>query len=365
MLQDFLQTTFLENTIENFCWFAGIILAGLLLKKYLSRILSRFVFRFFKKYSHGIAFENLWTLLRKPVEVFILLVSVYFAFDRLEFPSGWNLAPRHFWGLRMFLFRSFQVSVILSITWILFRMIDFFGLILLHRSSYKESRTNHQLIPFINFIKIIAAVFSLFFILGTVFKLDIASLIAGLGIGGLAIALAAKESLENLIGSFTIFMDKPFVIGDQIKIGNIEGQVERIGFRSTRIRTDDKTYVTVPNKKIVDTELDNLSLRTERRAKFFLHLNSNTSPEQLKAIVADIQTYLDQHPEINKEESRVRFYEFGQNSLKLLVLYYLNTANYDSYINVRQEINFRIIEAVKNQGANFAVIPTSLAIQKQ
>src|SRR6185369_10292037 len=124
-----------------------------------------------------------------------------------------------------------------------------------------------QLVPFLReAIKIIIGVFSFFFILGAVFHINIASLIAGLGIGGLAFALAAKETLENLLGSFTIFLDKPFVVGDVVKVGSAEGTIENIGFRSTRIRTLEKTLLTVPNKKMVDAELDNLTERVVRRA---------------------------------------------------------------------------------------------------
>jgi MscS family membrane protein len=364
MFSEILTLTFLGNTVEDYCWFAAIILFGLVLKKQISRILTQFVFRGLKKYSADIAFEKLWALLKKPTEIFILLVAVYFAFDRLNFPENWKLVPVNIFGVRMIVYRSFQISIILSVTWISLRLVDFLGIVLLQKSSHKESKTDNQLIPFIReSIKLVILIFALFFILGAIFKLNVASLIAGLGIGGLAVALAAKESIENLLGSFTIFLDKPFVIGDQVQIGNISGQVERIGFRSTRIRTVEKTYVTVPNKKMVDGELDNLTLRTQRRAKFSVNLSSNTTAEQLRSIVNDIQNYIDEHTKIDKKESRVRFYELGTGSLNLMVLYFINTADYDTYLNVREEINFKIMETIKKHGSDFASA-SSIIIQK-
>ncbi|MGZ4049646.1 MAG: mechanosensitive ion channel family protein, partial [Bacteroidia bacterium] len=212
-------------------------------------------------------YEKLLALLKKPLGIFILLISFYFAFNILTFPAEWNFTTIDHFGLRMLLYRAYQIGIIVTLTWVVLRVIDFFGLVLIYRASLTESKTDDQLVPFIKeSIKVIVTIMAVFFILGAVFKLNIASLIAGLGIGGLAIALAAKESLENLLGSFTIFLDKPFVIGDLIRVGTLEGTVEKIGFRSTRLRTPEKSYVTVPNKKLVDGELDNLSLRIQRRA---------------------------------------------------------------------------------------------------
>jgi len=259
MVYDILQRTFLGNTLESYCWFIGIILVGLLLMRVLSKLLAFFIFKVVQKYSTGVGYDKFLPLLKKPLNAFILLVTFYLAFDRLEFPVEWHIVSIERFGLRMFLARTYQIAVVSAITWIFLRLIDFLGLIMMYRASLTESKADDQLVPFFKeSLKVVVVIFSVFFVLGTIFKLNVASLIAGLGIGGLAIALAAKESLENLLGSFTIFLDKPFVIGDLIKSNGVEGTVEKIGFRSTRIRTVEKSFVTIPNKKLVDTELDNL-----------------------------------------------------------------------------------------------------------
>ncbi|MCE3280398.1 MAG: hypothetical protein K0S44_2589 [Bacteroidetes bacterium] len=364
IMNEIFQRTFLGNTLENYCWFAGIIVVGLIFLRLFSKLLAWFIFRFLKKYSTGVGYDKLLILLKKPLNTFLLLLTFYIAFTHLDFPLEWHIATVEKFGLRLVIYRSFQIALVFSLTWIFLRLTDFFGLVLMHRASITESKTDDQLVPFVKeAIKIILVIFSVFFMLGAIFKINIASLIAGLGIGGLAIALAAKESLENLLGSFTIFLDKPFVIGDLIKINGIEGNVEKIGFRSTRIRTYEKSYVTVPNKKLVDTELDNLSLRIQRRAKFNVGLTYDTKATQLKSIIAEIQAYIEKHPHVLPNETRTRLHEFDSSSLNIMILYFVDTLEYDVYLDVREEINYKIIEIVEKHGAAFAY-PTTTVIMK-
>lgn len=364
-MNDFLQRTILGNTIENVCWFVGIILIGLVFQRLLSKFLAFIVFKVLQKYAVGVGFDKLLHLLKKPMGILIMLLALYIGLNRLSFPVEWNFAPSNQFGLRMVLYRTFEIGIIVTLTWIVLRVVDFFGLILLYRASLTETKSDDQLVPFIKeSLKVIVMILSFFFILGAVFKLNIASLIAGLGIGGLAIALAAKESLENLLGSFTIFLDKPFLIGDQVKVGNVEGHVEKIGFRSTRIRTLEKTFVTVPNKKLVDSELDNLSLRTHRRAKFNVSLTYETTPQQFKKIVHEIQLFIENHPHTLKGETRVRVYDFEPSAVNIMVFYFVDTMDYDVYLDVRQEINFRIMDIVESNGSSFAY-PTRTVHMKQ
>jgi MscS family membrane protein len=366
IVQDFFQRIFLGNTVAAYCWFVGIILIGLLFKKALSKFLAFFVFKFLQKYSTGVGYDKLLDLLKKPLGGFIIIISIYFACDRLSFPPEWGVVSIDHFGLRMILYRLFQIGIIVSLTWVLLRVIDFLGLVLMYKASLTESKADDQLVPFIKeAVKVIVAILALFFIFGAVFKLNVASLIAGLGIGGLAIALAAKESLENLLGSFTIFLDKPFTIGDLIRVGGVEGTVETIGFRSTRIRTLEKSYVTVPNKKLVDSELDNLSLRLQRRAKFSIGLTYQTKPDQFKKIISEIEEYINSHLSIVKEETRIRLYEFDNSSINIMILYFVDTMEYDIYLKVREEINYAIMEIVEKNGSEFAYPTTSLFVQNK
>ena len=349
MSNDFLYRTFLGNTIYSYLWFAGIIILGLIFSRLLSKLLTFFVFNFVKQYSIGVGYDKLLVLLKKPTTIFILLITFYFAFNQLVFPAEWNFVSIEKFGLRMFTYRLFLIAII----------------VLMHKASLTESKTDDQLVPFfIESLKVVFVIFSVFFIFGAVFKLNIASLIAGLGIGGLAIALAAKESLENLLGSFTIFLDKPFVIGDYIKVGTVEGHVEKIGFRSTRIRTMEKSFLTVPNKKLVEGELDNLSLRIQRLAKFNIGLTYETKAEQFKKIINEIQTYIDNHSRVLKNETRVRLHDFDQSAASIMITYFVDTMEYDVYLNVREEINYKIMEIVEKNGSSFAYPTTTVLMKK-
>lgn len=350
----FLNQTFLGNTVQDYIWFLSIIIVGLIFQRLLAKVLTKFIYRFLKRYSTGVSFESLLELLKRPMVVSILLITLFIAFNHLSFPPAWKLVGPEKFGLRMVIYRTFEVAMVLSITWIILRIVDFFGLIFIYRASLTESKTDDQLIPFVKeFVKILIAIFSVFFILGTVFNLNITSLIAGLGIGGLAIALAAKESLENLLGSFTIFLDKPFVIGDFVKIGSVQGNVERIGFRSTRIRTVDKTFVTVPNKKMVDSELDNISLRSFWRVRFDLGIVLETKEDQLKEILFQIRKYVSEH-KLVINETTIHFLDFSEYSLKIYVQYFINTTDWELFCQTKEEINFKIIEIIRKNGSDLA-----------
>ena len=352
-LPEFLYDTFLENSILRYCLFFGIVLIGLLFKRFLSRRLSILFFMFFRNIAQGLSAERFLVLLAKPLDVFLVLITVYLAFDQLEFPTRWRMVTVDHFGVRMVLIHTFQVALTISITWMVLRIIDFLALIIHTKTIAGGAKTDLQLIPFAKeAAKILIAIFSVFFILGAIFSLNIGSLIAGLGIGGLAIALAAKETLENLLGSFTIFLDQPFVVGDTVKVGPLSGTVERIGFRSTRLRTADKTYLTVPNKKMVDVELDNISLRTQRRVGFNIGLTYNTSEAQIKAIVIDIFNLINSHQ--HTTDVKVRFIELGENSLNIMVLYFMDVLEDDVYLSTREEINYKIMGIVNRNGSHFS-----------
>jgi MscS family membrane protein len=357
-----------QDTIAELCWCLGILAAGLLFRKLLTRGIVHVLFGFLKKYSgQSVGYDRLFLLLRRPLGNLVLLLSVYFAFDRLTFPNEWNLVGIERFGLRMFLDRSFLTILALYFTVILLKLVDFFGIVLSTRSrlSGSASKSDEQIIPFMTeSLKVMVVILSIFAALGSVFRINVASLIAGLGIGGLAVALAAKESLENLLGSFTIFLDKPFLVGDHVKVGNIEGTVESIGFRSTRLRTVEKTYLTVPNKKMVDAELDNFSLRSQRRIRLVLNLVYTTSPEQLKKISLDIRELMSLFPKIMEAERQVRLLKLHETSLQVLVLCFLDSNDWNEYIQHVEELNYGILGIVRNNGSDFVYPDRTIVVQK-
>ena len=364
METEFLLIEILGNTIQDYAWFLGAILVGFIFKKLISKYLSHLLFKVVGKKGAEVGIDKFDALLTKPIGLCIMLSIIYLGSSHIEYPSVWNLASENEVGLKMLVNKGFSLVYVYSIFWIILKVIDFIGLILNKRAEATENKMDDQLIPFIiEIAKIITYVFALVIIMGNIFEVNITALATGLGIGGLALAMASKESLENLLGSFTIFFDQPFTVGDIVTVGSVTGVVEKVGFRSTRIRTFDKSLVTVPNKKMIDAELDNLGLRPIRRVKFNIGLTYETAPEQIKAIVTDIQEMINLHEKTN-QDGRVRFQEFGSSSLDIMVMYFVDSPKWEDLINVKEDVNYKIMEIVKKHNSDFAFPSTTVYLQK-
>ena len=361
---EFLSIEFLNNSVKDYLYFFLVIIIGLIITKPMISYLLKIAYKLFGSKDSDNERDMLKSLLRKPLYYFFLLMILYIGLNSLNFPEEWGLVDSSEFGLKMVLDKGFYLAVICSIFWTILRSVEFIGVKLKDRAAQTESKVDDGLIPFaIDLTKVLVYIFALVIILGNVFNVNITALVAGLGVGGVAIALASKESIENLLGSFTIFFDKPFAVGDVITLGGVTGKVEKVGFRSTRIRTFDKSIVTVPNKNVINTELDNLGVRPVRRVKFNIGLTYDTTIEQIKNIVNDIQKLVDDHPMTN-EDGRVRFLSFGASSLDIMVLYYVNSPEWEDLINTQQKINYNIIEIVNKHKSEFAFPSTSVYIEK-
>ena len=351
------------NSVENYLWFVGVILLALVFKRLISKQLGKVIFKVFRRGEEDdkLSLDSFFALMIKPVELLIVFVGISFAIKMLHFPS----LEEGDLDVEAALDMIIQISLVVTVTWAILRLIDFIGLVLMRKAEMTESTADDQIIQFVKeALKIFTYIFAFLFTLGAVFNLNIGAMVAGLGIGGLAIALAAQDTLQNVIASFIIFFDKPFVVGDYIKVEGISGTVEKIGFRSTRIRTLEKSFLTIPNNMLVSNVLDNMSLRLFRRSKFQIGLLYETSIDQIKAIVKDIQAYIDAH-ETTNSDGLVRFEEFGDSSLNITILLYVDTKSYDEYMEVIENINFRIMEIVKEHGSDFAFPTTTVYLKKE
>jgi MscS family membrane protein len=186
---------------------------------------------------------------------------------------------------------------------------------------------------------------------------------AGLGVGGLAVALAARDSLANLLGSMLIMIEKPFRVGHYVRVAGGEGTVEDVGFRSTRIRTSDNSLPSIPNNSIVDAKIENLSLRSMRHQKLLLHVTYGTARKKLEELVAGVTRLLEEHPMTNKANIYVRFNDFGESSLNILVYFYLETASYSEELEKRQEILLAIMKLAEQLHIEFASPTRTLLIE--
>ncbi len=362
---DPLQWTFLGNTVENYLWFTGIFLVGLFFKNLISKLISYLLFNVLRKYFKSIGVQKFVDLTTRPFSITIFLLVIFIACQFLHFPEEWHLASGKEFGVRMFLDKLFAVALLFCVTWTVLRIMDYIGLVMKERAKHTVSKMDDLFVPFlVSAIKAMIIIFSLFVMLGGIFKLNVASIIAGLGIGGLAIALASKETLENLLGSFLIFADKPFAVGDLIKSDGLYGHIEEVGFRSTKVRTLEKTLITVPNKKMIDAELENQTVRTFYRYKFNIGLVYSTTAEQLRKIMGEIRDVLDENPLV-VENPTVFFSEFGNSALVITIIYLVSTSDYDTYASTKQDINFKIMEIVSANGSDFAFPSTSVYLEKE
>lgn len=184
---------------------------------------------------------------------------------------------------------------------------------------------------------------------------NVSAIIASLGIGGLAVALAAKDTLANIISGFIILLDRPLKVGETVRIGDIAGNVEEIGLRTTRIRTFDKTLVTIPNQNLTNAEIDNWSRREIRRVRMYIGVVYSTTRDQMKKILEDIRDMLQNHPGVSKKEKIIVYFEeFGDSSLNILVQYYTVSADYAEYLSIREDVNLKIMDIVERNGSSFA-----------
>ncbi|HJQ98527.1 MAG TPA: mechanosensitive ion channel family protein [Candidatus Polarisedimenticolaceae bacterium] len=186
------------------------------------------------------------------------------------------------------------------------------------------------------------------------FGFNVTGLLAGLGIGGVAIALAAQKTIENLFGGLTVMADKPVRIGDFCRFGDKSGWVEDIGFRSTRIRTLDRTILSVPNSEFSTVQIENLAERDRMRLFATLGLRYETSPDQLRAVLASLRKILIGHPKVNADQLRVRFTSFSASSLDVEVNAYVMTNDASEFQAIREDLFLRFMEAVRDAGTGFA-----------
>lgn len=194
--------------------------------------------------------------------------------------------------------------------------------------------------------------------------LPVYSVVAGLGVGGIAIALAAKESLGNLLGSFTVMIEKPFRLGDYVRIGDIEGTVTQVGFRSTRVRTPNDSELSIPSSKIIESNIDNLGRRKARRVMTTLGITYDTPPEKIRALIAGLKKIIEEHPCTSKENSYVAFNDFGDSSLDILVSFFLNVTTRGEELQQREDVLLKFVELASGMGVEFAFPTRTLYMAK-
>jgi MscS family membrane protein len=352
-MDSFLDKVFFDNTIGSYIAVAGTILLVFLLKRYLSRYIASLLFKLVKRIARGVDKRSFVDLVVSPLKVFLVMLACIISLDKLTFPRRLNVkvykidAHSLIDGLSI-------IVLIITFIWLLLRIMDFIAIILHQKADQRPDHKDHQLIVFFkDFFKVVLVIFGFLLILKFAFSYPIGNLLTGLSIATAAIALSTRESLENLIASFIIFFDKPFTTGDLVKVHEITGTVEKIGLRSTRIRTDQKTFVTVPNKQMVDSIMDNLSLRTQRRAFVQLELHSDTPHDTVSQLVIRIQHIFQEHHE-QVESFSVFLADINKNAFIVNVEFFTAPIPVADFNALRQQVNLGIIEPMEELNIRLA-----------
>ena len=346
-MEGFLDIVILDNTIRMYLLVAGSIFLALILKKFLSRYIAGLLFKIVRRIAVGVDKTSFVNLVVSPLETFLLILVSLISIEKLNFPKVLNV---NFYRVSTHgLVEVIAVVIfVISFIWLLLRIIDFIAMILHQKANASGDVKENQLIVFFkDFFKALIIMAGILLIMKYAFGQKIGNLITGLSIATAAIALSLRESMENLIASFIIFFDKPFMTGDLVKVQGITGTVEKIGLRSTRLRTDQKTFVTVPNKQMVDSIMDNLSLRTQRRAFVQLEISSLTSQEQVKQLVLAIEKIFQlRRGEI--ENYTVFLSDINKNAFVIHIEFFTATIPAADFNVLRQQMNLAVISVLED-----------------
>ena len=250
--------------------------------------------------------------------------------------------------------RSTVIIGLIAFLLLLWRLSEFISRFTKDKMLARGRISGASVVLFLNrAAKFAILVFGVIAILG-IFGVDVTTGLAALGLGGLALALGAQKTIENLVGSVTLITDQPIRIGDFCKVGDTMGTVEKIGMRSTRIRTLDRTVVTIPNGEFSSSRIENFAFRD----RFWFHpvfgLRYETTPEQIRYLLVELRSLLYAHPMVTDDPARVRFIGLGADSINLEIFTYILAANYDEYLEVKEDLLLRMMDIVGDSGTGFA-----------
>jgi len=347
MINEFLTYTFYGNTVGEWAGAMGLVILSVASAKALYWLLSNIARRLTEKTTTKLD-DIILDMVEEPIVVVAILAGTWASMATLELPEI----------LTVWVAKVFYVGVVLAIAWMLNRVFE--ALVqeyVLPWVEKSESDFDDQLLPIVR-----RGVRLSIWILAGIVGLDnagydIGALLAGLGIGGLAFALAAQDSVANLFGGLTIFADRPFKINDRVKVDGFEGHIREIGLRSTRLQTLDGRMVAMPNSKVANSSIENVTSEPSHRVTLMLGLTYSMTPAQVDEALATLQTLCDEIEGVNAE--RIIFAGFGDFSLNIECIYHVDKG-VDHYAK-RSEFNRVVLERFNAAGLDFA-FPTQTLI---
>ena len=343
----------LSNALRSYLLVAAILLVTLLIKRLISRFFASMIYTWVDKKNHSDLRKNHVHRLIVPIEQFLIFLVAIIAIYELKFPEAWDLKLFKL-SLQQFLDSGVKFMFVLLLIRVSLRTLEFISIILENKARLTKDLSDDQLVLFFrDFFKVIIYIIGVLLVLRYVFNESIGNLVTSLSLVGAAIALSTRESLENIIASFIIFFDKPFTVGDLVKVSGFTGTIEKIGLRSTRIRTQDKTYISVPNKQMVDSIVDNFSLRSERKIDMDLQLSVTTSAQAMADFANHMRTILKAEIELNSFQVFVS--ESGKQYHALHIECLVNMEmDMDAFQMLRERLNLAAIEYANTHQIQFS-----------
>ncbi len=252
-----------------------------------------------------------------------------------------------------------------SVAWLAYRLVDVLADWLIAKADKTESKLDDQLVPLLRkSLKVFIAAIGTIFVLQNL-NVDVGSLLAGLGLGGLAFALAAQDTVKNFFGSLVVFIDKPFQIGDWVTIDGIEGLIEEVGFRTTRVRTFYNSLVTVPNAKLTGTPVDNYGARRWRRYSTNVTVRYDTPPERITAFVEGIEATVLRLDGMRKDYVVIAFDGYKEWGLNVMIYCFMDVPDWKTEMAVRTTLNVEILKLAAELGVSFAMPTRTLHMETQ
>ena len=343
--REWMQRSYMGVEVWQFLVSFLFILLGFMLKKISDHVFENKIIPVSRKTRVDI--DNLFIeALSKPFGVMILLCGISGALAILPLPTKPDVNG--------FVFEVMKISFALDFLWLLFRLVVMGVRYLVRIAERMDSKLDEQPLPLINrAAKVTIWIVSFVWIL-QLLGYNISILLTGLGIGGFTVALALRDTLANFFGSIFIFLDRPFTVGDLVKIKDVEGIVENVDFRSTRIRTCTATLVSIPNKTVANATIDNLSRLPRRRVSQTIGVTYSTDVSRMESAVREIRSIIEQDEGIDKERITVRFSEFAKSSLNIMVVYFTIGVAFNEHFLIRERINLAIMRKLKELGVSIA-----------
>ena len=347
-----------HNTLTNYILFTLSIILSVIIGKYANALIKRIADKLHEK--SGIELDELLVrALSLPVAIAIILTGFYFGVNFLYLPSSLKTT------INEGILTAFILCVVVFFDRFLNELVDRYLAQTISKRAKRE--VDDQIVVITKkLVRLVVWVVGLLLILSN-FGYDIKTLLAGLGIGGLAVALASQNLVSNLIAGLIILTDRPFKIGNWVSFSGGSGIVEDIGIRSTKIRATDNSIIVVPNSKLIDEIIQNVPSKNKWKVSTTIGITYNTPVEKIKKAEEIIKNILLENPNVEDEPITIYFKEFGDWSLNIQVVYYIKNNRYNGYqkyISTINEVNLKIKEEFDREGIEFAFPTYTLYLKR-